>query len=303
MSGEIQAILIAGPTASGKSRLAMELAERHHGAVVNADSLQVYDGLEILTARPSTEDLRRVPHHLYGHVDPRCDYSAGDYLRHAAETVATLRDNGRLPIFCGGTGLYFKALLGLLDEMPPIPQALREKWRARLAAEGPEALHAELVRIDPPTAQRLRPRDGQRIARALEVSEATGRPISALQRGGGEGLIGPDRARMIVLTPDRPELRRRIEERFDHMLEAGALDEVRRFTARFPDAGVTAGKAIGVSEFSEFLYGRMTYEQARERAVIRTRQYAKRQDTWFRHQFDSRWQRILPDNSAPIDKI
>ncbi|WAP69601.1 tRNA (adenosine(37)-N6)-dimethylallyltransferase MiaA [Jiella pelagia] len=294
MTGEIEAILIAGPTASGKSRLAVELAERHGGAVVNADSLQVYDGLEILTARPSPEDLARVPHHLYGHVDPRTDYSAGAYLRDAERVLEALRANGRLPIFCGGTGLYFKALLGLLDEMPDVPVEIREKWRRRLAEEGPEALHGELARVDPATAARLSPRDGQRIARALEVGEAGNAPLSKLQSGGGRALIDPDRARMLVLTPDRAELRERIAERFDRMLDAGAIDEVRLFEASYPDAGVTVRKAIGLAEISSFLNGNKGLLAARSLAITRTRQYAKRQETWFRHQFDARWLRRSP---------
>lgn len=304
MTGKIEAILIAGPTASGKSRLALELAERHGGAVVNADSLQVYDGLEILTARPAAEDLARVPHRLYGHVDPRADYSAGSYLKDAERVLGELRGAGLLPIFCGGTGLYFKALLGLLDEMPAVPQAIREKWRDRLAEEGPQALHAELSRRDPATAARLTPSDGQRIARALEVCEAAGRPLSALQSGTGRALIDPDRARMVVLTPDRAELRRRIAERFDAMLAAGALDEVRSFERRFAADGLaddrTVGKAIGLQELSDFLKGRTTYEAARERAIIRSRQYAKRQETWFRHQFDDRWRRIAAADALAV---
>ncbi|ORE92761.1 tRNA (adenosine(37)-N6)-dimethylallyltransferase MiaA [Aurantimonas sp. 22II-16-19i] len=298
MTGEFEAILIAGPTASGKSRLAVELAERHGGAVVNADSLQVYDGLEILTARPSPKDLVRVPHHLYGHVDPRSDYSAGAWLRDAARVLEALRAEGRLPIFCGGTGLYFKALLGLLDAMPAVPAEIRAQWRERLATHGPAALHDELSRRDPVAAARLDPADGQRIARALEVGETVGKPLSELQTGRGEGLIEPDRSRMLVLAPDRAVLRQRIADRFDRMLEEGALDEVRRFEARFPAAGATAGKAIGLSELSDFLKGRKTYEEARERAIIRTRQYAKRQETWFRHQFDGRWRRIGPRDAV-----
>ncbi|NDW03563.1 tRNA (adenosine(37)-N6)-dimethylallyltransferase MiaA [Jiella pacifica] len=301
MTGKIEAILIAGPTASGKSRLAVELAERHGGVVVNADSLQVYDGLEILTARPSEADLGRVPHRLYGHVDPRTDYSAGAFLRDAEKVLEDLRRQGRLPIFCGGTGLYFKALLGLLDRMPEVPSEIREKWRARLAEEGPEPLHGELAAIDPETAARLSPRDGQRIVRALEVSEAGGASLSRLQGGGGEALIDPEQARMIVLTPDRAELRQRIAERFDVMLEAGALDEVRAFETAYRGAVATAGKAIGLAELSSYLKGNMGYEEACERAVTRTRQYAKRQETWFRHQFDRRWLRLSPE--AAISKV
>ncbi|MBP0614865.1 tRNA (adenosine(37)-N6)-dimethylallyltransferase MiaA [Jiella mangrovi] len=297
MTGEIEAILIAGPTASGKSGLALELAERHGGEIVNADSLQVYDGLEILTARPSAGDVRQVPHHLYGHVDPRSNYSAGAYLKDAGSVLAAVRARGHLPIVCGGTGLYFKALLGLLDEMPAVPDEIRAKWRARLLAEGAAALHRELETADPLAARRLDPADGQRIARALEVCEAAGSPMSTLQRRDGEALIDPRNARKIVLTPDRAELRRRIAERFDRMLEGGALEEVRRFEARFPEPGPTAGKAIGLAELGSFLRGGSSYEEARERSIVRTRQYAKRQETWFRHQFDDSWERLVPDGA------
>ncbi|MCD2471902.1 tRNA (adenosine(37)-N6)-dimethylallyltransferase MiaA [Jiella sp. MQZ9-1] len=290
--GKIDAILIAGPTASGKSRLAMELAERHHGVVINADSLQVYDGLEILTARPSAEDVGQVPHHLYGHVDPRADYSAGAYLRDVAALLPGLRRAGTLPIFCGGTGLYFKALTGLLDVMPEIPMAIRAKWRDRLIAEGAEALSAELQRRDPEMAARLGPRDGQRIARALEIVEATGRSLLQLQAGKGPALINPSRAHKIVLAPERAALRERIATRFDLMLAAGALEEVRRFAVHFPDAGPTAIKAIGLAELVAVLGGEMSLDAARERAITRTRQYAKRQETWFRHQFDDDWLRV-----------
>ncbi|MBO0905410.1 tRNA (adenosine(37)-N6)-dimethylallyltransferase MiaA [Jiella sonneratiae] len=292
MTGEIEAILIAGPTASGKSKLAAELAERLGGVVVNADSLQVYDGLKILTARPSAADLERVPHRLYGHVDPGSDYSAGAYLRDVAPLLAELRSSRRLPVFCGGTGLYFKALTGLLDPMPEIPQAVRDRLRRRLAEEGAEALHAELLRRDPPTAERLAPRDGQRIARALEILEAGSVPLSALQAGRGRPLVDRGRARMLVLAPDRAELRQRIAERFDRMVAGGALDEVKAFEARFGSVPGTAGRAIGLAELSAFLKGSLNYERARELAITRTRQYAKRQETWFRHQLGDEWRRM-----------
>jgi len=301
MNGEVEAILIAGPTASGKSQLAMELAERHRGAVVNADSLQVYDGLEILTARPSKSELERVPHRLYGHVDPHVAYSAGTYRREVEAVIADLRQKELMPIVCGGSGLYFKALLGLLDEMPDVPADVRTRWRERLARDGPEALHGLLGEQDPQTAERLDPRDGQRIVRALEIVEAGGQPLSRLQKGGGEAIVDPARTRMLVLTPDRATLRQRIAKRFDVMLERGAIDEVARFRTRYGTAASTAGKAIGVSELSEVLQGFSTLETARERAIARSRQYAKRQETWFRHQFDARWRRVDPANFSIFD--
>ncbi|MEX6505141.1 tRNA (adenosine(37)-N6)-dimethylallyltransferase MiaA [Jiella sp. M17.18] len=299
MSGK-QAILIAGPTASGKSGLALELAERFGGTVVNADSMQVYDGLRILTARPDAGDLARAPHRLYGHVDPRDAYSAGAYTRDCEVLLTELRGAAILPIFCGGTGLYFKALLGLLDTMPAVPDSLRQAWRRRLAEEGPAALHSLLVERDPAAAARIAPADGQRIVRALEIADVAGRPLSELQAGQGRPLIDGGRCVKIVLTPDRAVLRERIAQRFDSMVESGAMEEVRDFRRRFGAVGGTAGKAIGLAELGAVIDGQASLEAASERAIARTRQYAKRQETWFRHQFGPDWLRIPLRNVTEI---
>jgi tRNA dimethylallyltransferase len=194
MSHEIKAVLIAGPTASGKSALAMAVAERFDGVVINADSMQVYRDLRVITARPSSEDETRAPHRLYGHVDAAVNYSTGQWLRDVAATVADIREGGRMPILVGGTGLYFTALSKGLAAVPPVPSEIRDAVRARLMSEGPRALHAELARLDPETARRLMPNDRSRIARALEVVKATGRSLSDWHREGMPSPIDPSDA-------------------------------------------------------------------------------------------------------------
>jgi tRNA dimethylallyltransferase len=292
VSGKIQSVLIAGPTASGKSRLALELAEACDGVVVNADSMQVYAGLAILSAQPTEADRAAAEHRLYGHVDPATDYNVGAWARDAGEVLADLRRVGRIAIVCGGTGLYFRALLGGIDDMPEIPPAIRAAWRQRLLDEGPEDLHAQLLQRDPEAAGRIRPGDSQRVLRALEIVETSGGPLAALQRGRGLPLLDAARSLQILLTPPRAVLRANIAQRFDMMLAEGALEEARAFAAIPGALAGTAGKAIGVAELGRYLAGQCSLDEARERAVIRSRQYAKRQDTWFRHQFDAQWQRL-----------
>jgi tRNA dimethylallyltransferase len=285
------AVLIAGPTASGKSALALRMAAETGGVIVNADSMQVYDLLDVLTARPSRADLAAAPHRLYGHVDPASAYSTGAWLR----DVVRLRDSGELaarpPIFVGGTGLYFKALLEGLSRMPDIPAAIREKWRGRLADEGAGALHALLAEADPAAAKRLMPADGQRVLRALEVLDASGRSILDWQAETGTPLVDPGTARRIVLEPPREILHRRIGERLPRMIEGGALDEVRALAAMNLDPAMPVMKAIGVRELSAVLDGRDDLAIAVERIAASTRQYAKRQSTWFRNQFGPEWVR------------
>lgn len=290
--GKFQSVLIAGPTASGKSRLALELAEACDGVVVNADSMQVYAGLGILSAQPNSADRAAAEHRLYGHVSPDVDYNVGAWAREAAELLADLGRAGRIAIVCGGTGLYFRALLGGIDEMPDIPPAIRAAWRQHLVDHGPERLHEELLQRDPEAARKLRPEDSQRVLRALEIVEASGLPLSQLQRGRGLPLVDPAGALKILLTPPRPLLRANIALRFDMMLADGALEEARSFAAIPGALAGTAGKAIGIAELHRHLEGQLTLDEARERAIIRSRQYAKRQDTWFRHQFDAQWLRL-----------
>jgi len=296
------AILIAGPTASGKSMLALELAERTGGVIVNADSMQVYSVLDVLTARPDAAALRRAPHRLYGHVDPRTAHSTGAWMREVSALAASGRFASARPIFVGGTGLYFRALEQGMSEMPDLPDDVRQRWRARLDDEGPEALHEVLMRMDARAAATLRPGDSQRIVRALEVFDFSGRSILDWQAGQGIPLIDRDSARFIVIEPDRAELVARIDRRFEGMIEAGALREVEALSALGLDASAPAAKAIGVRDLQAALAGAMPMDEAIDRAKIATRQYAKRQSTWFRNQLGPHWQRIgWPDEAKALD--
>ncbi|KAA0700291.1 tRNA (adenosine(37)-N6)-dimethylallyltransferase MiaA [Neorhizobium sp. P12A] len=291
---EIDAILITGPTASGKSAFAVELAKEHGGVVVNADSMQVYDTLRILTARPSDEDMEGVPHYLYGHVPAGQPYSTGTWLREASALIGELKIKGRLPVFVGGTGLYFKALTGGLSDMPEIPDDIRSRLRQRLLDEGPAGLHGELRGLDPSMAESLNPQDGQRIVRALEVLEATGQSISAFQDRRGPVIVDPDRARKIVVLPDRALLHQRIDSRFEKMLAMGAEEEARALLALDLPPEMPVMKAIGVSQIAAMIRGEMTVADVLRTGAAATRQYAKRQMTWFRNQMDESWERIAP---------
>ncbi|MBX4930439.1 tRNA (adenosine(37)-N6)-dimethylallyltransferase MiaA [Rhizobium bangladeshense] len=286
------AILITGPTASGKSALAVELAKRHGGAVVNADSMQVYDTLRVLTARPSEEEMQGVTHHLYGHVPAGAGYSTGAWLHDVSTLLPALRAAGQLPVFVGGTGLYFKALTGGLSDMPDIPKVLREELRTRLVDEGPDALYAELSDVDPAMAACLNRQDGQRIVRALEVIKATGRSIADFQGRSGPVVIDANEARKIVVLPDRAVLHARINSRFEKMLQQGAEDEVRALLALGLSSEAPVMKAIGVSQIAAMLKGEMTRDDVLEKGAAATRQYAKRQMTWFRNQMDESWERL-----------
>lgn len=279
-----KAVLIAGPTASGKSALALELALNAGGIVINADSIQVYRDLRVITARPSQDEEARVPHRLYGHVDAAVNFSAGAWISDATKTLEEARAEGRLPIFIGGTGLYFKALTAGLSVVPPIPTEIREDVRARLERNGVEALHAELARRDPRAAERLNLRDRTRIARALEVIEATGRSLLDWHHEGQPPLLPKDSFRAVFLAPERDELYARIDARFDAMLGAGTLTEVERLAARGLDPLLPAMKAHGVPALIGHLRGELSLEEAAVIGRADTRHYAKRQFTWFRHQ-------------------
>ena len=291
-------MLIAGPTASGKSALALEIAERlagHRAAtVINADSMQVYGELRILTARPSREEESRVPHRLYGHVPIRTPYSVGRWLQDVAAALREIWAGGGIPIVVGGTGLYFKALTEGLSPIPDIPEAVRAFVRGRLDAEGAEALHAELAERDRETASRISPRDPQRIVRALEVLAATGRPLSDWQKEPAAApLLDPRSARRLVLWPDRDWLRARIDARFGAMLAAGVLDEVRTVMEMDLEPDLPGYRAHGLRPLIAHLRGEIALEEAAERTRAETRQYAKRQFTWFRHQMAD-WERLAP---------
>ncbi|HMM92425.1 MAG TPA: tRNA (adenosine(37)-N6)-dimethylallyltransferase MiaA [Bradyrhizobium sp.] len=279
-----KAVLIAGPTASGKSALALELAQKTGGIVINTDSMQVYRDLRIITARPTVAEEARAPHRLYGHVDASVNFSAGAWVADAEKVLAEARAAKRLPIFIGGSGLYFKALTRGLSAVPPIRPEIREDVRARLERCGVEALHAELARRDPVSAERLKPRDRTRIARALEVIEATGRALPDWHREGLPPLLPPGDFTALFLAPERDQLYAQIDARFDTMLEAGALEEVAALAARKLDPLLPAMKAHGVPALIRYLSSEVTRDQAAETGRADTRHYAKRQFTWFRHQ-------------------
>src|SRR5258708_6295110 len=292
-----KAVLIAGPTASGKSALALALAQTHDAVIINSDSMQVYRDLRVITARPAREEEAVAPHRLYGHVDAAVNFSAGSWVADAAVALGQARAQNRLPIFVGGSGLYFKALISGLSAVPPITAALRESVRARIERDGVEALHAELARRDPATAERLKPRDRTRIARALEVIESTGRSLTDWHREGLPPLLPPGTFSALFLAPDRDQLYARIDARFDAMLTAGALQEVAALSARHLDPLLPAMKAHGMPALIRHLKGEITKDEASEIGRANTRQYAKRQFTWFRHQLpEFRW--VKPEAAA-----
>jgi tRNA dimethylallyltransferase len=279
-----RAVLIAGPTASGKSALALALAEATGGVIINADSMQVYRDLSVITARPTAADEARAPHRLYGDVDAAINCSVGIWLEQARGALFAAERERRLPIVVGGTGLYFKALLRGLSAIPPIPAEVREAIRARLARDGIEALHEELSRRDPASAARLKPRDRARIPRALEVIEATGRPIGEWHREGLPPLLRPEEVNAVFVAPDRAALYQRIDQRFAEMLAGGAIEEVAALAARGLDPLLPAMKAHGVRVLMRYLNGEIALDEVARLGATETRHYAKRQFTWFRHQ-------------------
>lgn len=278
-----RAVLIAGPTASGKSALAIALAERLGGEIVNADSMQLYREMRLLTARPGVADEARIPHHLYGVLPGAAPASAGIWTRMALAAIADIAGRGRVPIIVGGTGLYFKALTEGLAEIPDIPEAIRATVRAEVAEIGPERAHGLLAALDPDLAAVLRPSDPQRISRGLEVVRATGKPLSVWQR---EGQVPPLAGHLakIALMPDRDWLHARCDARFDWMMEGGALDEVRTLQTFALGPTLPVMKALGVPPLISHLEGNLSLEQAILRGKADTRAYAKRQVTWIRNQ-------------------
>jgi tRNA dimethylallyltransferase len=281
---EPRIILMAGPTASGKSALALALAEKLGGTVVNADSMQVYRDLRIITARPAPDEESRAPHRLYGHVDAAENYSVGRWCSEVAAPLAECAQQRRAAILVGGTGLYFNALTRGLAAVPPVPAEIRDAVRARLASEGVAALHTELAARDPAAAAQLKPGDRARVTRALEVMLATGRSIVDWHADNKPATIDLGGVAKVFLMPERSELERRIGARFDAMIAAGALDEVRALAARKLNPSLPAMKAHGVPWLMRHLAGEITLAEAAEHAKLETRQYTKRQATWFRNQ-------------------
>jgi tRNA dimethylallyltransferase len=284
----VDAVLIAGPTASGKSAAALALAQELGGAIINADSMQVYRELRVLTARPTPEAEARVPHFLYGHVSASERYSVGRYQDEAAHALRQVRARGLLPIFVGGTGLYFGVLTEGLSPIPPVPASVRADVRRRFETLGRDAFFADLAQRDEATAARLRPSDTQRVLRAADVLEATGRPLSAWQDSRAQAALGQCRLARFVLSPPREVLLERIDARLKVMVEQGILDEARPLTGL--DPSLPAAKALGMPELVRHLAGEIGLTEALEAVRIATRQYAKRQQTWFRNRMkDWKW--------------
>ena len=291
-----RAILIAGPTASGKSALALKVAAWIGGAVVNADSMQIYRDLRIITARPTPEEEAQLPHRLFGHVDAGVNYSVGRWLADLGDALAQCDKQGMIPVVTGGTGMYFRAALYGLSDIPAVPDDVRARVRAASAGKTPPALHAELAALDPETAARLRPSDPQRILRALEVFAATGRPLACFQGPRVAPLLDPGDCRGFFLAPDRATLYARIDQRFEAMMERGALAEVVALRDRGLDPTLPAMRAHGVPHLIAMLDGRMSRAGAISRGQSDTRRYAKRQFTFARHQLPTfAW--LAPDTA------
>lgn len=289
-------ILIHGPTASGKTKLAIALAKRLDGEIINADAMQCYRDLDILTARPDAEEKAAAPHHLFGHVDAATRHNAGAWSKEAAAKITELQSSGKLPIVVGGTGLYLMALTDGLSEIPPTPEPARIEARARVAQDQ-AAAYADLVAKDPAAKDRIDPQDRQRTARALEVLIATGRPISSFH--GEQAPVLPAGAWVsVALTPPRELLYGRIDQRVDAMMKQGALDEARRLWERKLDSELPAMRAHGMPGFVDHFEGRIPLADAIERCKRDTRRYAKRQMTWIAHQF-TLWPRI-PSQSLEV---
>jgi tRNA dimethylallyltransferase len=291
-------LLIAGPTASGKSALALRLAERIGGEIVNADALQLYADLSVLSARPTSEEMARAPHHLFGVADGADGWSVGRWLEAALPILEGIAGRGRRAIVVGGTGLYFRALTKGLADIPAVPAAARRAAADAYQRLGEDAFRQALAARDPAAAVRIAPGDRQRLLRAYEVAEATGKALTDWQADTAAPL-GAHQWRAVVLEPDRAALYARCDARLDAMIEAGALDEVRALTARRLDPLAPVMKAVGVRELAAHLAGELTLAEAVALAQQETRRYAKRQLTWFRNQTPD-WPRLrdAPDAEA-----
>jgi tRNA dimethylallyltransferase len=275
------AFALLGPTASGKSALALRLAGEHPIEIVSVDSAQVYRGMDIGTAKPGAAERARVPHHLIDLVDPHERYSAGHFRADAIRVVGEILQRKKTPLLVGGTMLYYRTLVAGLDALPAADQETRNSISAEARARGWPAMHAELGSIDPKAAARIMPNDAQRIQRALEVYRISGNTLSALQRGANEPL--PFSIRGYALIPERAELHRKIEQRFDAMLRVGLIDEVKELKKRYDlNADVPSMRAVGYRQAWSFLEGQIDEKALRDQGIAATRQLAKRQATWLR---------------------
>jgi tRNA dimethylallyltransferase len=300
-ASRLKAILIAGPTASGKSAVALQLAEHLGGTIINADSMQVYRELCILTARPDAAERARVPHRLYGMVPAAEAYSVGHWLAAAADAVGEAEGEGKVPILTGGTGLYFKALSEGLAPVPDVPPEIRAYWRDRAAAIGAENLHRELSDRDPGMAARLPPTDPQRLVRALEVIDATSISLAEWQGANAAPVLPLEGVLRLVIAPEREALYAAIDARFDAMIEAGATEEVRALLALGLDPGLPCMRAHGVRELALYLSGDAGLAEAVAKAKTEQRRYAKRQMTWAKR-FMKDWEWV-PDAGAAVDAV
>ena len=285
----LQAVLIAGPTAGGKTALAISLAKKHNGVVINADSMQVYADLDILSARPGLAEQDGVPHVLFGHVDGAVNYSVGKWLEDAGRALEQARAAGQMPVFVGGTGLYFKALTQGLSDIPDVPEAVRAQVRADAVSLSAPQLHAKLAALDPIMAERLRPSDPQRILRAIEVFHASGQSLAHWQGQRSAPLLAAERCSAWFLNVERAALMARIDARFDLMMAAGAAEEVARLAARGLDPSLPVMRAHGVPGLMAAQRGEISLKQAIEKGKMDTRAYAKRQLTFARHQLNFQW--------------
>ncbi|MEQ8397820.1 tRNA (adenosine(37)-N6)-dimethylallyltransferase MiaA [Thalassobaculum sp.] len=295
-------LVIAGPTASGKSALAMHMAEAMDGVVINADSMQVYRDLRILTDRPGPVEEGRVPHRLFGVLDGADRGSAAWWRDAALAEIKAATEGGRLAIVCGGTGLYLRALLDGLADIPPVPDAVVQAAAARFAAIGGDAFRSELHALDPLAADRLFPGDARRLQRAWAVATGTGRALSSWQADAARPP-GEITFRTVLLFPPRPVSADAVEQRFRTMVETGAIEEVENLLARALDPALPVMKALGVPQIAAFLDGRASLDEAVRTSVTATRQYAKRQRTWFRHQFRSDYRIDAKFSESAFEKI
>lgn len=280
----LRAILIAGPTASGKTALALKLAKEINGAIINADAMQVYRDLRILTARPTLEEEKSSPHFLFGYVDASQNYSVGRWLNDLSGVLQQLKETAKTPILVGGTGLYFKSALLGISEIPPVPEAIRHEIRRQAVGKEAKKLHEELTRLDPLTAEKLKPSDPQRILRAIEVFIATGKPLVSYQGPRATAALEGLSCTAFFLCPDRDQLRKRIDHRFDEMIAEGALDEVKALEVRRLDPSLPCMRAHGVPHLIAYLNAKSSLAESIESGKGDTRRYTKRQLTFARHQ-------------------